>query len=274
MNLRNQELFKRVESHPLRKHLAKALDLAEMYAEDASFIANNRDLSDEGRSKARTANLKKAVRDLRDARAPLQELQTRLETKRAAVEQPAFDKTDLAGVLNRQELRAALRSMSQADRSAILFGTNREIAFIDALLEQPAALSGMVTVGERELYHKAQEERLEELFAPQLAEVRALESSIAEAKAIIDVARNDLRQTSGLNDLAFEYVAGPIETKQNAPWLLKSKKGFGADVVDSVRVVELNGDDATYREATADDLRDGVYYKDATEYKAAQGIAA
>jgi hypothetical protein len=139
-NIRNSQLLQRVQAHPLKATLAKALDIAEAFAGDCQFLQLDKNLSQEGRDNARRTKLRGAIRDLRDARAPIDEMQKKLDAKRAAVAMPAFDPKDVVGFLRRQELRAALRMMDRGPRAQIL----QLPEFADAMLEQPPILSGLV----------------------------------------------------------------------------------------------------------------------------------
>jgi hypothetical protein len=78
-NLRNSQLLQQMHSNPLRSTLAKALDVAENFAGDIQFLQLDKNLSDAGRQNAMQAILRAAIRDLRDARGPLSEMQNRLE---------------------------------------------------------------------------------------------------------------------------------------------------------------------------------------------------
>jgi len=119
--------------------LAKALDIAEAFAGDVEFLQLNKDLSEQGRDNQRRAKLRAAIRDLRDARTPVDEMQKKLDAKRKAVAMPAFDPKDSTGFLRRQELRSVLRSMNAEQRAMHL----NDPSFADALLEQPAIVSGL-----------------------------------------------------------------------------------------------------------------------------------
>jgi hypothetical protein len=85
----------------------------------------------------------------------------------------------------------------------------------------------------------AKKERLESLFAPELAEIAELERTVAEAKAIVDVARVDLQSRPGMEWDAFEKFVKPVENRQAAPWLLRQG--------DKIVVVEPGA--TTYLEA-------------------------
>jgi hypothetical protein len=49
------------------------------------------------------------------------------------------------------------------------------------------------------------------------AEISSLEETVAEARAIADVAHNDLKAESGMQEHQFNEFVRPIEAKQNAP---------------------------------------------------------
>src|SRR5258705_9185156 len=115
-NLRNSQLLQQMQAHPLKAHLAKALDIAEAFAGDVEFLQLDKNLSAEGRGNARQAKLRAAIRDLRDARAPINEMQEKLDKKRQAVAMPAFDENNSVAFLRRQELRAGLRMANAGQR--------------------------------------------------------------------------------------------------------------------------------------------------------------
>jgi hypothetical protein len=260
-NLRNAQLLSRMQSHPLKKSLAKALDIAEHFHGDVEFLQLDKNLSDAGRRNAREGKLRAAVRDLRDAKAPIGEMQKRLDQKRAAVAIPPFKQDDIVGFLRRQELRAAMRSMERGPRALTL----QDPAFADAMLEQPPALSGLMPE-ENFLVESVKKERLAGLFGPQLAEIDALEQTLAEANSIVNVARNDLKANSGFEQQqAFEEFVKPIEAKQGAPWLRR----YTEDGREVIRWVDLEAKVASI--ATEDQIRDGKFYKDHAEYLADRG---
>jgi hypothetical protein len=232
-NLRNASLLSQVQAHPLKAALAKALDIAEAFAGDVEFLQLDKNLSQEGRNNARQAKLRAAIRDLRDARAPIGELQAKLDAKRKAVAMPPFPADDIVGFLRRQELRAALRSMENSGQRALML---EDPAFADALLEQPAALSGLHPQhGEGDakdqgnqdfiLVEAVKKRRLESLFAPQLAEIAELEGTIAEAFSIANIARNDLQLHSGIEDR--RVLRGIRPTNRNEGRRALAEEGHG-----------------------------------------------
>jgi hypothetical protein len=258
MNARNEELIKRFASHSMRKQIEAALTAAEKMADRATEIRNNRLLSDQGRDKEIRAQVRSALRDIRDAAAPLTEMKARLAGLVASIKPVSFPKDDLAGALLRQEMRAALKTMPIGDRAALLLGGEKaDAAWIDSMLEAPARLSGVV---EPEIYERAREQRLESLFAEESAEVERLTDQIAEAEAGMEIARGDLSRAAGLPPHEFAKMVDHFNSRKDAPWL----KRFGEDIL------VVRPGEGLYPPASAEELRDGVYYKDYQEYLAAR----
>jgi hypothetical protein len=265
-NIRNSQLLQQMQAHPLKSTLAKILDAAETYEGDVQFLQLDKNLSAEGRDNARRAKLRAAIRDVRDFRAPIEEMQSKLDAKRKVVAMPKFDPADTLGFLRRQELRTALRTMSSGQRA--LYLANPE--FADAMLELPPVLSGLHVVegqpGEdASLVEKTKSERLETLFAPQLEEIAALETTVAEAHSIANIALNDLALHSGMERPAFNEFVKPIENKANAPWLRRDKDFDGNE-----RIIVIDVQNHRSRVATADEIRDGKFYQDHAEYLASR----
>jgi hypothetical protein len=266
-NLRNSQLLQQMQRHPLRSSLAKCFDIAETFQGDVEYIALNDGLSPRGRDDERQAKLRAAIRDLRDSRAPIAEMQQKLDTKRAGIAMPPFDPKDIVGFLRRQELRAALRSMAAGQRELTL----NDPAFADAMLEQPPVLSGLFLAEDfkgtispeiqtnRDIVAAAKQKRLANLFGPQLAEIDELEKTVTEANMIADLARNDLQLHSGLDRRVFEEFVKPVETKAATHWLRKDADG-------TIRVIDL--EKRVGRVATEREILDGKYYRDHAEYLA------
>jgi hypothetical protein len=189
-NFRNAELLGKLERHPLKAQLARALDASEFFAGDVEHIKLDRRLSAEGRDEARRSKLRAALRDNRDARASLDQMKAALEVKRAAVQRPPLDRTDRIAVDDRRELRTILRGMDRGARALLLSGAGADPDFIDAMLEAKPIVSGLMPE-EKFIVDAAREQRLAGLYGPQIAEITELENTIAEANSIFDLALVD-----------------------------------------------------------------------------------
>jgi hypothetical protein len=253
-DLRNTELLQKLERHPLKASLARALDASELFAFDVEHITLDRRLSAEGRDDARRAKLRAAVRDNRDSRSALKELQAALEVKRAAVKRPPLDRSDKVAVDDRRELRTILRGMDPGQRALLLSGAGADPDFQDAMLEAKPIVSGLMP-GEQFLVDAAREQRLAGLYGPQQAEISELETTVAEASSIFDLALVDLKLHSEMDDRTFAEFTAPIMNRKNAPWLIKN-----GDAIVRVRP-ELKGTPQLNQPATADEIADGVYYQ-------------
>ena len=258
MNERNAEFLKRYERHPMKGRIHQALAAAERFGERSSAITSNKDLSEQGRAKEAQAQLRATLRDIRDAAEPLGELRVKLQTLIAGIKLPAVDKMDLAGALARQEIRAYVKSLSLADRAALLVGDKADPVFVDAVLELPAPLSGI----DPSLYEKVRETRLEGLHAKESAQAEQITREIEAASAAFALARQDVARATSLPKQEFEQIAAEIESKKNAPWL----KHDNVNGQDRIIVVPFEG--GASRLATADERRDGKFYRDAAEYRA------
>ena len=262
-NLRNFQLLQQVKTHPLGKVLAAALDSSEAFEGDVQALSLNQNYSAQGRAAEVRKRLRSALRDNRDFRGAVADLKTKLEQKRALVQRPPLDRTNQVAVDDRRELRTILRGMDRGARALLLSGAGADADFQDAMLEKNPLMSGLMP-DEKFLVDAAREQRLAGLFGPQLAEITELEGVVGEAEMIFDLALNDLKLHSQMDDQAFREFSTPIMNRKNAPWLLSDGK--------TVCEVLPNGE-ATYHAGTPDELRDGVQFPDLQAYLAARAAA-
>jgi hypothetical protein len=269
-NLKYFQLLQQIEKNPLRPKVAAAVDIVSDFALDAEAVGLDRRLSAEGKRDKAQGSLKRALRDLRDTRkAALDEHHAKTESMRAAVQRPAFDKTDVVAALNRRELRDAARAMTFGQRAALLSGPTRDKNFVDAVLEQAAWVSGINTYdpGELALYEGAKAERLRDLHGPLLDQIEERDAVEREAQMILDVARVDIQNYSGLESREFEAEAKAVESGIGAHWLKREKDFSG---VERIYVLVPDGGGFRGEIASADQVRDGHYFKSHEEYLAAR----
>jgi hypothetical protein len=258
-NFRNTELLQKLARHPLKAQLAKALDGAEAFAGDVEYLTLNKDLSPVGRDNMRRAKLRAAVRDNRDARAPLKEMKATLEVKRAAVQRPPLDQSQAARD-DRREARLILRGIEdKGARALLLSGAGADPDFQDAMLERKPIFSGLMAE-EQFLVDAAREQRLAGLYGPQLAEIEELETTIAEASGIFDLALVDMKLHSEMDDRTFTEFTAPIMNRKNAAWKMK----------DGKTICEWVNGKATYHQGSEDELRDAVDYPNEAAYLASR----
>jgi hypothetical protein len=271
-NFRNAELLGKLERHPLKASLAKILDAAEAFQGDVEYLTLNRDLSPRGLDNARRAKLRAAVRDLRDAKQPIRELEAKLDAKSKAVQMPKFDRSDDYGLKLRMELRQTLKTADPGQRELLL----AKSAYADALLETEPEASGFFlaegfngTISaeiqrDRDIVAAAKQKRLEGMFGRELEEIAELKEKIDGANMIADLALVDMKLHAGLDDRAFTEFVSPIMNRRNAPWLVRD----GATIM-RVRPEKI-GTPELHQPATSEEIADGVFFKDETAYLAAR----
>jgi hypothetical protein len=263
MNPRNESVLKRLErfaEHPampkLRDAAANCLAIGEKFANQRQQLERDGHLSEIGRRAKLTEATKAHARELREARAPIREQADRIASLRGQIKPVAVDRSDIVSALERAEIRAYVRGLRTQDQITALLKQN-DPKILDAVLEMPAALSGVAP----EHFQIAKAAREQQLHGPLLKEIAKLESIVAEADAAAKVARNDLAAASGFDHIDFEKIVGPIESRKQAPWLIKS----GAAVI-RVRP-EKKGTPELHPLATPDEILDGQYFKDEQEYR-------
>jgi hypothetical protein len=269
-NLKYFQLLQQIEKNPLRPKVAAAVDIVTDFALDAEAVGLDRRLSPEGKRDKAQGNLRKALRDLRDARkTALDEHHAKTESMRAAVQRPAFDKSDVVAAMNRRELRDASRAMSFGQRAALLSGPTRDKDFVDAVLEQAAWVSGINAYdpGELALYEGAKAERLRDLHGPLLDAIAERDAVESEAQMILDVVRVDIQNYSRLESREFESEVKAVENGINAHWLKRDKDINGNEVII---VLVPEGGGFRGQIASPDQVRDGHYFQNHEEYQASR----
>jgi hypothetical protein len=139
-------------------------------------------------------HLQKALRELDDIQKPVADYRKQTESLRSEMKVPTYDKADIVGAMNRRELRDRSASMNFGQRAALTSGPRRSVEFIDALLEQPAWVSGIDTdnPNELELYEEAKQSRLRDLNSPLMNALEARAGVESEVTMIVNMVRNDL----------------------------------------------------------------------------------
>jgi hypothetical protein len=255
-------LLARIPSaHPeLRQAVMLCMSAAERLEAKRTELERGGRLTPAGQRQELVEALKKQARDWRDARVPITEAQARLKTMRAALKaRPSTEPNDLVGEMRRAELRAAIAEMPAGERAAYVLGSE-DPQVAEAILGQPCFVSGLPS----DVYEKVEAGYVQRVNARALQDIEALQAAVSAAETAAVVAKNEMARITGFEPRQFAEIFVPIENKERAPWLLKG----GADEPPLVCTVQQDGT-ALYRPATADEIREGVYFKDLEEYRAA-----
>jgi hypothetical protein len=252
VNARNSKLIEdRYQNHPLLGELKALLATSESFSAKAAAIKGDAHLSVAGRTSKTEKLIRATLRDFRDMSAPVDAKRAQLADIVARIKPTSFDRSDMAGALLRQEMRAAVRNMGLAERAAILMGEKADPAFVDSILEASPILSGVEPL----MFEQIREHRLETLFSAESAQAESLTTEIEEAQAILELARQDVATASGLQPYEFEAIQKQVAERKDAVWLKRERNMSGDEVV---LVVPPKGGAA--RPASVEEQREGKFY--------------
>jgi hypothetical protein len=260
---RTQSLLNRLpKNHPLapsmRDAMIAALAAGEELADHKSTLSKDGRMTPLGQSQA----LKDALTNtfgkaLARAKAPVAKARAEYKTRKAALTIKPVDPANLSAALERQEIRAWVRSLDLGVRQAVVLAT-KDVRILDALLSAPPELSGIV---DAVLAGKVEDRYLEVVYPGELAELEALDAVIAEGETAVAIARNEMQALIDVHPHDFDEMMKPIEVTR--PWLMKDDK----------QVCEIGADGKpTYRLADDSDRANGIKYENLAAYQAAQGL--
>jgi hypothetical protein len=264
ISARTQLFLDRIRDHALSPAMRSVI--SECLAASENFVAMQRALERDGTLTARgqavalDAELPKVLKAFVRATDPIKHAQSEIATRRAAMVIKQPDQANVSAAIERGEIRAYLRGLNPIDWHSLV-ETTEDPRILEAMVTAPPVLSGF-TADQAPLVDAVKERYLQLNFGAEMSALDESAAVIAEASAAAQVARNEIQKASGLSDRDFAATMAPIEKKIGAPWLLKQPNG-------DVLVVKPGQNQ--YPVATADDLRDGVFYKDEAEWRAAQG---
>jgi hypothetical protein len=193
---RNGLLLNRLDrhaAHPATAELRKAAEncftVAQNFANYCDELAQDRFLTADGKRAKLAEARTKYEREMETARAPIDSAAKGVERLRGQIKLAPIDRTDAVAEMRRAELRTYMRSLSEPARMGALLAPQPDPQILDAVLDAPAALSGVSA----EHYALAKTAREKQLHGAKLDAVEALQEIIGEANAAAAVARNDLR---------------------------------------------------------------------------------
>jgi hypothetical protein len=254
--------FDRLPDHPLKPAMRSAIidvrAAAEGFGGHKIALQSDDRMTPKGRSQAlRDSLVQNHGKAWARAKAPVAKARKEIQQRRDALVIKPVDKTDVAGELQRAEIRAWIRSLDQGVRqSVVASATDKRV--LEAALSAPPQLSGIV---DPKAAAEIENRYIELTYPKELAELEALDSVVAEAEAAVGIAYNELRQVCDMHAHDFDELMKPIETIR--PWLMD----------DGKQVCEIGSDGKpSYRLATEVDREIG-FKGSYDEYKAAQGLA-
>jgi hypothetical protein len=258
----------------LRAYLGSFDAIDSLDSAKASITANP-ELTDVGRQKQiRDAIFRDTVPAMHRGRIELAKARQEVKTRRAAMAPPKADPADAAGAVRRQEIRTFLRGLDDRARGAFLKKSKGDPEVTQAIIEQPAVLSG---VGDS-LRDLILSEAMEAAYSPQLAELQMLEEAISVAASAIESGREEAHAEAAAVDPAlrdpdrFNAVAGSVENRTPAPWLQVMKEN-GAEVIRAVVWDDETETRGRWKIATPEQIANGIIAKTRDEYDQLKGAA-
>jgi hypothetical protein len=202
--------------------------------------------------------LNDAVPALHQGRVTIRKAKDEVAERKGKLKLSGPDKTDLVAAMRRQEIRAHLNTMKPEKQAEYFLknGDNLPAEVSQAIVELPAEFSGVPQSRHDLLTGDA----LSKQFGEAIAEIKEIEQAIEAAESTIEAGRDEVCLEVKMDLHEFNKLAAPIEAKQSAPWLRKSREN-GADVI---RVVDL--EKRCERPATPEEIETGVYYRNYESY--------
>ena len=140
------------------------------------------------------------VRNFEELSRPVRLAKADAAAKRASFTLPPTDKTDMAGELRRQEMRAYVRSLPLEDRMNAV--EKLDDTAILAILDAPAMLSGLP----EDRHAHIKNAYLEHQFGKQLRELESVDEDNTALEAAAVMVRRDLQMGAGLTNAEFEVL--------------------------------------------------------------------
>jgi hypothetical protein len=238
-------------------------------------IAANPELTDIGRQKQiKEAIFRDTVPAMHRGRIELAKARQEVEKRRAALAPPKADPADAAAAVRRQEIRTYLRGLDDKAREAFVRKSKADAEITMAIIEQPAALSGVRDTLRDLILNEAMESK----YAPQIAELHLIEEAIEVAASAIEGGRSEAHAEAAAIDPAlrdpdrFNALAAGIEAKTPAVWL-QSFQESGAEVIRAAVWDDETQTRGTWKVATPEQIEVGILAKTRDEFDRLAGAS-
>jgi hypothetical protein len=211
----------------------------------------------------------KLAPQLLKARRAVEQAKAEAADRRAKLTLKKSDPSDSAGQVRRLWKLDQLRKMSDSERNAYIAkaGDSLDPELRQAILEVPE-FSGLLP-SDIELLHKRA--LVEQHGEEALTGLADLEAGIKIADDVIAKVREEVAFEVG-GTRKFDEAAKPYEKLLGAAWLRKFSTN-GVEEVRSFHVDGRTGRTGTWLPATPEELENGAFFKDGTEWQAAaQGV--
>src|SRR4051794_24496771 len=206
-----QGFLDRVPDHSiapvLKSSIVDALTAADGFAASKVELARAGTMTELGQRQAlRDALVSNFGKTIGRARDPITKAKKEIQDRRAAMKIKAVDPSNIAAALERQEIRAYVRGLAPGDRQSLAM-TTKDPRLLEAMVTAPPELSGFTSMKNfAQLIEQIEARYFELNYGPEIAAVQALEDVVAEADAAVQVARNSVQSTVGMDDRTFNQI--------------------------------------------------------------------
>jgi hypothetical protein len=200
------------KDHPLspsmKAAMIAALAAAEQFAGHKIALASNPEITERGQRRAlRDALTGNHGKQWAKAKAAVQKARKAIEAERAALVIKPVDPANVAAALERQEIRAWVRTLDLGVRQSIVLST-KDRRILDAVVSAPSELSGFA--GDAAFASKIEDRYIELTYPDKLASIEAKNAVVAEAEAGMGISYNELRSTVDMHQHDFSELMNPM----------------------------------------------------------------
>src|SRR5262245_20100211 len=204
---------------------------------------------------------------LHRARLAVEAAKQEAQARREKLALKPADKTDAAGQMRRLWKLDKFNALPDQERNAYIARNidTLDPELVQAFLELPdyakVLPSDLEQIRERALVAQHGEQAL--------AEQREFEEGVAIAEDTIAAAREAVAHDAGGLE-KFNTFAAPYERAATAPWLRKIMKD-GVERIEVFKIIDNSGWGGRWLEPSAAELEEGVFYRNAYEWRRAKG---
>ncbi|MCV3764038.1 hypothetical protein [Rhizobium sp. TRM95796] len=182
-------------------------DLAGMFETVNTFIpvitawkkeaASNKNLSEAGASAAYRRKIgENVMREVRNMNSLIRESREKISSSRVQVTQPTFDQKDMLAAAHRREIREFLRNADTSQRLSLVMGKDADPLFINAALELPTVVSGLLEQ-QADMVRKVYAER----YHPDVLEhIELREEALEVMTAFASIFKEEVRKQAGIRN--------------------------------------------------------------------------
>jgi hypothetical protein len=248
-------------SDTVKTAMAACLGVGERFAARRAELETSGKLTPAGVGAAMRDETAKALKDLVKAHAPIKSIAEQAKARRDGLKVKAIDRTDVAGAIERMEIRQFMRGLDIGERRTVAM-TTKDPRLLEAMLSAPPELSGFKE-SQPQLLADIEQRYFNPVYGADLAAIDATDAVTAEGDAAYKVAASDIQRAAEIGEREFAALLGTAERKEGAPILMRNSVNG-----DVIRIFpEKRGSSDFQRAATKEEIEEGRILT-AAEYEA------